>query len=210
MDEAPFEQNPPEGRTRLANDVLDQLFLKARTFNSFQDREVSDELLQQLYDVARWAPTSANMNPGRFLFLKSAAAKQRLKPHMFHTNQDKVMGAPVVVIVARDPAYLDQLPKLMPLVHELIRPGFESIPGAVESTLVRNATLQGAYLTLAARALGLDCSPMSGFDNAGVDQEFFAGNGWQSDYVINLGYGDVSSLWPRNPRLPFSAACDII
>lgn len=210
MDGAPFEQHPPEGRGRLSQDVLDQLFLKARTFNSFQDRDVPDALLQELYEVARWAPTSANMNPGRFLFLKSAEAKQRLKPHMFHSNQDKVLTAPVVAIVARDPAYLEQLPRLMPTVHELIRPGFEAIPGAVTDTLLRNATLQGAYLTIAARALGLDCAPMSGFDNAAVDREFFAENGWQSDYVVNLGFGDTSTLWPRNPRLPFAMACDII
>lgn len=210
MEALPFEVMPPPDRDALSQEVLNQLFLKARTFNNFLDKEVPDDLIRRLYETARWGPTSANMNPGRFLFLKSREARERIRPLMFETNQEKVMRAPLCVIVARDPAYLDYLPQLMPTVHELIRPGFESIPGAVAETLIRNATLQGAYLTLAARALGLDCSPMSGFDNAAVDREFFSENGWQSDYVINIGYGDVSTLWPRNPRLEFDVACRII
>ncbi|WP_298168321.1 malonic semialdehyde reductase [Novosphingobium sp.] len=210
METMPFDVPPIPGRGALADETLDQLFVKARTFNSFLDKDVPDDLVRKLYDIARWGPTSANMSPGRFLFLKSCEARERIKPFMFHTNQEKVMGAPLCVIVARDPAYLDYLPQLMPTVHELIRPSFEAIPGAVPQTLTRNATLQGAYLTLAARALGLDCAPMSGFDNAAVDREFFAENGWQSDYVINIGYGDDSTIWPRNPRLEFDVACQIL
>jgi 3-hydroxypropanoate dehydrogenase len=210
MPPEPFEVKPLPGRSELSPIVLDQLFTRARTFNGFLDKEVPDDLVRRLYEIARWGPTSANMNPGRFLFLKSREARERISPLMFETNREKVLRAPLCVIVARDPAYLDYLPQLMPTVHQLIRPNFEAIPGAVADTLLRNATLQGAYLTIAARALGLDCSPMSGFDNAAVDREFFAENGWQSDYVINIGYGDESTLWPRNPRLDFSEACEIL
>ncbi len=206
----PFEVAPVAGRGPLPAAVLDQLFLKARTFNTFLDKDVPDELIRELYDLARWGPTSANMNPGRFLFLKSREARERIRPLMFETNQEKVLKAPLCVVVARDPAFLDYLPLLMPTVHELIRPGFESIPGAVEETPLRNATLQGAYLTIAARALGLDCAPMSGFDNAAVDREFFSESGWQSDYIINIGYGDESTIWPRNPRLEFDVACRLL
>lgn len=140
MEAMPFEVRPVPGRDALPQDALDQLFFKARTFSGFLDKEVPDEVLRRLYELARWAPTSANMNPGRFLFLKSREARERIQPFMFETNKDKVMRAPICVIVARDPAYLDYLPQLMPTVHKLIRPNFEAIPGAVADTLVRNAT----------------------------------------------------------------------
>jgi 3-hydroxypropanoate dehydrogenase len=206
----PFQCDPLPDRGPLDQRTLDQLFDRARTFNTWQDRPVTEETIRELYDHFKWAPTSANMFPGRFVFLVSPEAKSRIKPFLFETNAEKVMRSPCCVIVARDLDYLDHLPQLMPLVHEMILPNFKAIPGAVEDTVVRNATLQGAYLTIAARALGLDCAPMSGFDNKGVDQEFFPDGRWQSDYLVNIGYGEPSTLWPRNPRLEFEQACRIL
>jgi 3-hydroxypropanoate dehydrogenase len=204
-----MEISKPAARERLPKSTLNQMFDDARTYNSWKQKAVSEELLQELYDHVKWAPTSANMNPGRFIFLTSDAAKARLKPHMLGTNDGK-LDAPVCVIVARDLDYLDFLPQLMPNVHEMILPGFKAIPGAIEQTCIRNTTLAGAYLTIGARALGLDCHPISGFDNAGVDKEFFPDGRWESDYLINIGYGEEETLWPRMPRLDFDQACRIL
>ena len=175
------------------------LFEDARTHNVWLDREVPDELFRRLYDRSRWAPTSANSNPGRFVFIKSAPAKERLRPHLWPQNVEKTMAAPVCVIVAADSLFYDFLPKLFP--SRDMRSAFAAAPALAEDTATRNAILQGGYLILAARSLGLDCGPMSGFDRAGVDREFFPDGVWKSNFLINLGYGDTSELWPRNPRL---------
>jgi 3-hydroxypropanoate dehydrogenase len=184
-----------------------QLFTEARTHNAWQDRPVSDELLHQLYDLLKWAPTSANAAPARFIFVKSAEAKAKLLPSLSEGNIEKTMSAPVTVIVAHDLEFYEQLPALFPQADA--KSWFAGNEAAITSTVQRNGSLQGAYLIMAARALGLDCGPMSGFDQAKVDEAFFAGSQWRSNFLINLGYGDIAQLYPRNPRLDFSQACRI-
>jgi 3-hydroxypropanoate dehydrogenase len=193
---------------KLAEAALDQLFRTARTYNAFLPKEVSDEQLHALYELAKFGPTSANSSPARLVFVKSAAAKEKLKPFLSEGNRAKTMAAPVTVIVANDHAFYEQLPKLFP--HADARSWFAGNQPLIDTTAFRNATLQGAYVIMAARALGLDCGPMSGFDNAGVDQAFFAGTTAKSNFLINLGYGDSSrDLFPRSPRLAFDEACRI-
>lgn len=187
--------------------VLAQLFTEARTHNAWQDRPVSDELLQQLYDLLKWAPTAANSAPARFIFVKSAEAKARLKPCLSEGNLEKTLSAPVTVIVAHDLAFYEQLPVLFPQTDA--KSWFAGNDEVINSTVQRNGSLQGAYLIMAARALGLDCGPMSGFDQGKLDEAFFAGSQWRSNFLINLGYGDTTRLHPRNPRLDFSQACRI-
>lgn len=187
--------------------VLAQLFTEARTHNAWQDRPVSDELLQQLYDLLKWAPTAANAAPARFIFVKSAEAKARLKPCLSEGNLEKTLSAPVTVIVAHDLAFYEQLPVLFPQTDA--KSWFAGNEEVINSTVQRNGSLQGAYLIMAARALGLDCGPMSGFDQGKLDEAFFAGSQWRSNFLINLGYGDTTRLHPRNPRLDFSQACRI-
>lgn len=194
--------------TALSNAALDQLFGNARTHNFWQDRPVSDELLHTLYEQMKWAPTSANCSPARFVFVKSDQAKALLKPALSEGNLEKTMTAPVTVIVASDQAFYEKLPELFP--HADARSWFVGNPALIESTAKRNTVLQGAYLLMAARALGLDCGPMSGFDNAKVDDAFFAGTAVKSDFLINLGYGDAEKLFPRSPRLAFADACRIL
>lgn len=184
-----------------------QLFTEARTHNAWQDRSVSDELLHQLYDLLKWAPTSANAAPARFIFVKSAEAKAKLLPSLSEGNIEKTMSAPVTVIVAHDLEFYEQLPALFPQADA--KSWFAGNEAAITSTVQRNGSLQGAYLIMAARALGLDCGPMSGFDQAKVDEAFFAGSQWRSNFLINLGYGDTAQLYPRNPRLDFAQACRI-
>ena len=188
-------------------EVLAQLFTEARTHNAWQDRPVSDELLQQLYDLLKWAPTAANAAPARFIFVKSAEAKARLKPCLSEGNLEKTLSAPVTVIVAHDMAFYEQLPVLFPQTDA--KSWFAGNEEVINSTVQRNGSLQGAYLIMAARALGLDCGPMSGFDQGKLDEAFFAGSQWRSNFLINLGYGDTTRLHPRNPRLDFSQACRI-
>ena len=188
--------------------ALNTLFRQARTHSYWLDKAVDEALLQQLYDLLRMAPTSANCSPARLVFVKSPEAKLRLKPAMSEGNRDKTMKAPVTVIVAYDLEFYEQLGKLFP--HADARSWFAGKPETIQNTAFRNSSLQGAYLILAARALGLDCGPMSGFNNALVDQEFFAGSSWRSNFLINLGYGDASHLHPRNPRLEFAEACRIL
>ncbi|GGP26798.1 malonic semialdehyde reductase [Silvimonas amylolytica] len=187
--------------------VLDQLFVNARTYSHFKPQEVTDATLKRLYELCRYAPTAANSNPARFVFVKSQTAKEKLKPALSAGNVDKTMAAPVTVIVAYDLEFYEKLPKLFP--HVDARAWFAGNDGAIQSTAFRNGSLQGAYLIEAARALGLDCGPMSGFDNAAVDAAFFAGTSWKSNFLINLGYGDDTQLHPRNPRLDFDEACRI-
>lgn len=192
----------------LSEASLDQLFRNARTFNAWLPKEVSDEQLQQLYDLAKFGPTSANSSPMRVVFVKSPAAKARLEPFLSDGNRAKTMEAPVTAIVATDHAFYEHLPKLFP--HTDARSWFVGNQPLIDTTAFRNGTLQGAYLLLAARAIGLDCGPMSGFDNAGVDAAFFAGTTIKSNFLISIGYGDASrNLFARSPRLTFDEACTI-
>lgn len=190
--------------------ALDQLFLNARSHGAWLAEPVGDELLRQLYALMRMAPTSANCAPSRIVFLRSAAAKERLRPALSPGNVDKTMRAPVTAIIACDLKFYDQLPLLFP--HRDMRAMFADNAALAQATGFRNSSLQGAYLMLAARALGLDCGPMSGFDQAKVDQEFFAPSGGQltANFLCNLGYGDASALMPRLPRLSFENACSVL
>ncbi len=187
--------------------VLDQLFREARTHNGWQDKTVSDELLRELYDLLKMGPTSANCLPARFVFVKSPEAKARLRPCLAPNNVEKTMAAPVTVIVAYDTEFYENLPKLFP--HTDARSWFAGNPALIQSTAFRNGSLQGGYLILAARALGLDCGPMSGFDNAKLDAAFFPDGKVKSNFLINLGYGDPAKVRPRGPRLTFGEACRI-
>jgi len=208
---------------RLNDRALDTIFREARTHYKWLPRPVEEATLQELYDVLKWAPTSANAAPARFAFLRSREAKERLRPALAPMNVEKTMTAPITVIVAYDVKFYEQLPKLFP--HNLgMAKLFESNPEMVDVTAKRNSSLQGAYLIIAARALGLDCGPMSGFDNAkvddeffaagkpcfGCDQEFFPEGHVKSNFLCNLGYGDSSVLKPRLPRLAFPEACSIL
>lgn len=207
----------------LNDESLDLLFRKARTHYAWLDRPVTDDTLRQVYDLMKWAPTSANSNPARIVFLRTKQAKERLCPALAPANVEKVMTAPVTAIVAFDLQFFGKLPKLFPH-NPAMRDRFASAPELVEVTARRNSSLQGAYLILAARALGLDCGPLSGFDNARVDQEFFgAGDPCtdceqefipaghvKSNFLCNLGYGDPSKLFPRLPRLSFEEACSLL
>ncbi len=195
----------PSGAPTLEARVLDQLFRSARTQNKWQDRPVPDATLQELYDLLKWGPTSANGMPGRFVFLRTPEGKEKLRPALSAGNLEKTMSAPVVCIVAHDLRFYDRLPYLFP--HADARSWFAGNERLAETTAFRNGTLQGAYLIMAARSLGLDTGPMSGFDNAKVDAAFFAGTDWRSNFLVNLGYGDPSGLFDRNPRLSFDEAC---
>lgn len=197
----------------------DLLFRKARTHNAWLDRPVSDATLRQLYDLLKWGPTSANSSPARILFLRTPQAKARLLPALSPGNVEKTRAAPVTAIIAYDLRFYEKLPRLFPH-NPNMRQAFADAPQLVEATARRNSSLQGAYLILAARAVGLDCGPMSGFDNAkvdeeffsagkceGCDEEFFAEGHIRSNFLCNLGYGDSTKLFPRSPRLEFAEAC---
>ncbi|MBU0689699.1 MAG: malonic semialdehyde reductase [Gammaproteobacteria bacterium] len=193
--------------TPLNQEALDQLFLAAHTHNIWTDKPVADALLQQLYDTFRMAPTSANCSPARIVFVKSTEAKEKLLPTLMEGNRAKVMAAPVTAIIGHDLNFHEQLGKLFP--HAPDAPSWFKDPQVAQTTAFRNGTLQGAYLIIAARALGLDCGPMSGFDNAKVDELFFAGTNVRSNFICSLGYGDPKGVYPRNPRLSFEEACSI-
>jgi 3-hydroxypropanoate dehydrogenase len=188
--------------------ALDQLFRNARTFSAWRPEPVSDALLRELYELYKWAPTSVNCSPARVVFVRTPAAKALLKPALAPGNVDKTMAAPVTAIVGHDLDFPEALPRLFP--HADARSWFVGKPAHIETTAFRNGSLQGAYLILAARALGLDCGPMSGFDNAAVDAAFFAGTRVRSNFLCNLGFGDPAALHPRSPRLPFDEACRIL
>lgn len=194
--------------TAITAPTLEQLFLEARTHNHWLDRPVPAELLHKLYDTARWAPTAMNAQPARFVFVVSQEAKKRLQPTLAEGNREKTMLAPVTVIVASDTRFYENLPTLFPVYDA--RPMFEANPQMAAETAQRNSTLQGAYLLLAARALGLDAGPMSGFDAAALNAEFFPDGRFQANFLINLGYADHSKVHPRNPRLSFEEAASII
>lgn len=206
---------------KLSEEGLDLLFRQARTFNAWQDRPVGDDTLRQLYDLMKWGPTSANCCPARILFLRTPEAKQRLLPALSPGNVDKTMSAPVTAIIAYDGKFYEQLPKLFP--HADARAWFANTPELAEVTARRNSSLQGAYFMLAARAVGLDCGPLSGFDQAKVDHEFFPAESRpdfeyeyfpdshiKTNFLCNLGYGDPATLFPRSPRLEFDEACKLL
>lgn len=189
--------------------MLDKIFTEARTHYHWQTKPVDDALLIQAFDLAKMAPTSANMSPLRVVFVKTAEAKARLKPCLDAGNVEKTMAAPVTALFAHDLAYYEQLPKLFP--HADARSWFKDLPEAAQQVIaLRNGSLQAAYFMLAARAVGLDCGPMSGFNNAKLDAEFFAGTTFKSNFICNLGYGDASKLYPRSPRFDFAEVCKII
>ncbi len=192
----------------LDDTALDTLFRTARTKNAWTDRPVSDETLRALYDILKLGPTSANCSPARLVFIRTPEAREKLKPALNPGNIDKTMSAPITVIVAHDPLFYENLPKLFP--HADARAWFSGNPDLAEETAMRNGTLQGGYLIMAARALGLDVGPMSGFDKDKVDRAFLADHGWKSNFLINLGYGVAEDLFPRSPRLAFEEACLLI
>ena len=185
--------------------MLDLLFREARTHNAWTDRPVTDETIRAIYDLAKWGPTTANSNPGRFLFIRSAAAKARLKPHLSAGNVEKAMQAPCTVVIAGDTRFYEFYDKLFP--SRDMRATFEGNDALIADAMERSSTLQGAYFMMAARALGIDCGPMSGFDKTGTDAEFFPDGRWKSNFLCNIGYGDPAGLYPRNPRLDFEDAC---
>jgi 3-hydroxypropanoate dehydrogenase len=193
---------------KLSDICLDQLFRAARTHNAWRDKDVPEALLHEIVDLAKMGPTSANCSPARFLFVKSREAKEKLKPHLSDGNRDKTMKAPVCAIIGYDLDFYKHLPKLFP--HTDAKSWFEGQEKKIAETAFRNGTLQGAYLMLAARALGLDCGPMSGFDNAGVDRDFFADTNIKSNFLCNLGYGDGSVLFPRSPRFTFDEMAKVL
>jgi 3-hydroxypropanoate dehydrogenase len=194
----------------IDNQAIDQMFLEARTQNAWKPDPVGEDLLRQVYDLARMPPTSANGCPARFVMLTTTAAKERLKPLLAPTNADKLMAAPVNVIIAHDMAFYDKLPQLFPAGGDGYKAYFGSNEALSAETAFRNGSLQGGYFIMAARALGLDCGPVSGFDNAGVDAEFFAGTTIKSNFICAIGHGDPTGVWPRNPRLSFEEACQIL
>jgi len=199
--------------TKPVNDhALDQIWREARSHTTWHDRAVPDILIRASYDLCKMGPTSANCSPARFLFLQSDEAKARLRPHLSEGNVDKTMAAPWVVIIAHDLDFHDRIPDLFP--HNPGARDWFCDDALREETAFRNGTLQGAYLMLAARALGLDCGPMSGFDKAGVDAAFFGPetgkSRWRSNWLCNIGYGDETGLFARSPRLDFEQACEIL
>ncbi len=185
---------------------LDLLFKEARSHNAWNSEPVTDETLHALYDILKFGPTSANSSPARFVFIRTKEGKEKLAPALSAGNMDKTMSAPVTAIVAYDPKFFEKLPTLFPHNPDAIS-WFTSNDSLAATTAFRNGTLQGAYLIIAARSLGLDAGAMSGFDNAKVDAAFFAHSGWRSNFLVNLGHGDPVGLFGRSPRLPFDEAC---
>lgn len=192
----------------MTDNLIDLAFLRGRTYSAWLDKPVDDAVLLQAYDLAKMGPTSANCCPMRIAFVKSREAKEKLKRCLAEGNVDKTTAAPVTALIAYDLEFYDHLPRLFP--HTDARSWFVGKPSLIQDTAFRNGTLQGAYFMLAARSLGLDCGPLSGFDNAGVDAAFFAGTSLRSNFLCNLGYGDPNKLYPRAPRLAFDEVCKIL
>ncbi len=191
--------------------ALDQIFRKARSINAWLPKPVTDDQIRAIYELMKWGPTSANSSPARILFLRTQAAKERLRPALSAQNTEKTMSAPVAAIIANDSRFYENLPKLFN--HNLTAKSWfdaEDKKDVAAITAMRNATLQGAYFIIAARALGLDCGPMSGFDNAVVDKTFFADGRLKSNFICNIGYADPVKIMPRNPRLTFEEACQLL
>lgn len=192
----------------VSDDALDTLFREARTYDEYESGTVTDVQLHALYELMKWGPTTANTQPQRILFLRSAEAKERLRPALSKDNARKTMAAPVVAILAFDLKFYEHLGRMFH--NPAARSWYETTPEQIHTTAFRNATLQGGYFILAARAIGLDCGPMSGFDNQGVDREFFAGTNVKSNFLCSLGYGDGSVLFPRSPRFEFDEMARIL
>jgi 3-hydroxypropanoate dehydrogenase len=200
-----FNQKDLTMAAALPNHSLGQIFRSARTFNGWTDRPVDDATVREIYDLMKWGPTSANCSPARFVWVRSADGKAKLAGLAAEQNKAKILQAPVTVIIGHHLDFAPELPKLLPHAAEVMQQYFAA-PGVAEETAMRNGTLQGAYLIIATRALGLDCGPMSGFDNAGVDKAFFSGTKIQSNFICSLGYGDPANVFPRYPRLSFDEA----
>lgn len=192
----------------ISKTCLDQIFFEARTHNKWQNKAVDDATLKAIYDMARWAPTSANCLPMRVVYIKSQEQKERLKPFLAPGNVDKTMTAPVTAIIAQDTEFYEKLPKTFP--HADAKSWFVGNQDFINATAFRNGSLQGGYFIIAARALGVDCGPMSGYDNIALDKEFFPDGKIKSNFLCNLGYGDVTGLYPRAPRLEFDEVCKIL
>jgi 3-hydroxypropanoate dehydrogenase len=188
--------------------ALETLFWAARTFNKFSAKEVGDGAIKELYELWKWGPTAVNCQPGRYVFLKSPEAKKRLLPALSPGNVAKVEGAPVTVIVAWDSLFHEFLPKMWTAYDA--SGAYRDDAELAQVTALRNSSLQGAYMILAARSLGLDCGPMSGFDNGKVDKEFFPDGRWKSNFLVNLGYGEPGGFYPRGPRLDFAESARIL
>ena len=204
----PEQQHAVREHKRISPECLDQIFLEARTHWVWRPEPVPLELLKEAYDVARFGPTSANSSPARFVFLTTPQAKERLRPALSPGNVEKTMTAPVTVIVAWDTEFHEKLPQLFPARD--MRSVFAGNAALLQETAFRNSTLQGAYFMLAVRGIGLDCGAMSGFDQQKVNAEFFPDGKWKANFLCNLGYGDPSKLFPRNPRLSFDEACRVL
>lgn len=194
---------------KLGDEALDIIFREARTHNAWKDEPVSDETLKELYELMKWGPTSANMSPARIIFVKSKEGKEKLAPALSEGNLKKTMEAPVTAIIGYDVKFYDRLPELFPHAPEA-KTWFNWSDEWAEMNAFRNGSLQGAYFMIAARSLGLDCGPMSGFDMKKVDEIFFSGTSVKSNFLCNLGHGDPAGLFPRSPRLPFDDACSIV
>ncbi len=195
-------------RTAIADGAIQQIFTEARTHHSWLQKPVSEDVLKQIYEMAKWGPTSANSNPMRILFVKSKAAKEKLYPALMGSNMTQVAEAPVTAVIAHDEKFYEYLPELFPAFD--MKPMFEGNKAFADLTALVNGTLQGAYFMLAARSLGLDVGPMAGFVNAKVDEAFFKGTTWKSNFLCNIGYGDDAKLYPRGPRHDFEVACKIV
>lgn len=193
----------------IADTALDTLFREARTQNGWRDTPVARETLVRLYDLVKWGPTSANIQPMRVKFLTSREAKEKLKPHLSAGNADKTMTAPVVAIIGYDLEFYEHLPRIFPH-NQTAKSWFEGKPDHIQATAFRNGSLQGGYFILAARAVGLDCGPMSGFDAAGVDAAFWAGTKVKTNFLCSLGHGDPTKIFPRSPRFAFDEVCEIL
>jgi 3-hydroxypropanoate dehydrogenase len=193
---------------KVSDEALDVILREARSYSDYTPQPVSDETLRALYDLMKWGPTTANSQPLRIVFVRSAEAKERLRPALSSSNVKKTLSAPVVAILAYDIRFYEHLPKLY--ANPQARSWYETTPEAIRTTALRNSSLQGAYFMIAARALGLDVGPMSGFDNAGVDKEFFAGTDVKSNFLCNVGYGDPAALRPRSPRFAFDEMAQIL
>ena len=194
---------------RLGDEALDIIFREARTHNAWKDEPVSDETLKELYELMKWGPTSANMSPARIIFVKSKEGKEKLAPALSEGNLKKTMEAPVTAIIGYDVKFYERLPELFPHAPEA-KTWFNWSDEWAEMNAFRNGSLQGAYFMIAARSLGLDCGPMSGFDMKKVDEIFFSRTSVKSNFLCNLGHGDPAGLFPRSPRLPFDDACSIV
>ena len=192
----------------LPDDSLDLIFRNARTQNAWADKPVGEVLLEAVYDLAKWGPTSANCSPMRVVFLVGKEAKERLRPFLIEGNVDKTMSAPATAIIAYDTRFHEHLPMLFP--HTDAKSWFDGNDALIEETAFRNSSLQGAYFIIAARALGLDCGPMSGFDADGLNGEFFPDGRFKVNFLCNLGHGDASALFPRSPRLTFDDVCQVL